>query len=423
MLKQRLLLLFLVVFITSFIVNAGGDRGCDSNGLSTERSLYVRDCDNYEGDNNTNDNHEPDNNTSDNHEPDNNTSDNHEPDNNTSDNHEPDNNTSDNHEPDNNISDSHEPDNNISDNHEPDNNISDSHEPDNNISDNHERVEVCHIPPGNTEAANTITISKNAVDAHLEHGDSIGACAEPAPPPTDIDQDGIPDNTDNCPWVPNPLQEDSDTNGIGDACQDTDQDAVIDTIDNCPWVPNPDQIDADGDGIGDACQDTDQDAVIDTIDNCPWVPNPDQIDADGDGIGAACDIDDTLGNGDVQFRLTWIGHDDLDLHVYDPSNEHIGWWNPTSASGGELDVDDRPLCTDDSSLEHVENVYWPIDGAPVGDFGAYVDAYDNCDGLVDEWHLQAWIDGVTVLDVYGNTDMGTLSAPFNLNDLFVITNF
>ena len=33
-----------------------------------------------------------------------------------------------------------------------------------------------------------------------------------------MDGDGIPDTLDNCPLTPNPLQEDIDGDGIGDAC-------------------------------------------------------------------------------------------------------------------------------------------------------------------------------------------------------------
>lgn len=43
--------------------------------------------------------------------------------------------------------------------------------------------------------------------------------------PTDADADGEPDETDNCPAIPNPLQEDADGDGFGDVC------------DNCPVDP------------------------------------------------------------------------------------------------------------------------------------------------------------------------------------------
>ena len=46
---------------------------------------------------------------------------------------------------------------------------------------------------------------------------------------------------DNCPGVPNALQQDTDGDLVGDAC------------DNCPMVPNTNQYDSDQDGIGDAC--------------------------------------------------------------------------------------------------------------------------------------------------------------------------
>jgi lysophospholipase L1-like esterase len=43
---------------------------------------------------------------------------------------------------------------------------------------------------------------------------------EPTPPPVpDIDRDGIPDVTDNCPNKWNPIQLDADQDGVGDACE------------------------------------------------------------------------------------------------------------------------------------------------------------------------------------------------------------
>ncbi len=38
------------------------------------------------------------------------------------------------------------------------------------------KVEICHIPPGNPSNFHTITVSTNALEAHLAHGDLGGAC-------------------------------------------------------------------------------------------------------------------------------------------------------------------------------------------------------------------------------------------------------
>ncbi|HYO53023.1 hypothetical protein [Archangium sp.] len=38
------------------------------------------------------------------------------------------------------------------------------------------KVTLCHIPPGNPARAHTITVGQPAVRAHLQHGDTLGAC-------------------------------------------------------------------------------------------------------------------------------------------------------------------------------------------------------------------------------------------------------
>ncbi len=88
----------------------------------------------------------------------------------------------------------------------------------------------------------------------------------------DTDGDGARDDVDNCPVDANPAQTNSDTDGMGDACDpDDDNDGDLDSSDNCPLVFNPTQSDVDIDGIGDACDG----------------------DLDGDGFSVPADCDDT----------------------------------------------------------------------------------------------------------------------------------
>jgi hypothetical protein len=83
-------------------------------------------------------------------------------------------------------------------------------------------------------------------------------------PLRDTDGDGVPDDTDNCPTVPNADQASArDSDAFGDAC------------DLCPDIATEFNHDEDGDHVGDEC------------DVCPGAAGF-QTDPHGDGVGDAC---------------------------------------------------------------------------------------------------------------------------------------
>ena len=142
----------------------------------------------------------------------------------------------------------------------------------------------------------------------------------------DDDNDEFSDGIDNCVFISNPDQVDSNNDGVGDAC-DRDGDGVIDSEDLFPDDPNEsidtdndgvgnnadddddndgildvddafpldknESVDTDGDGIGNnADTDDDNDGILDADDNCSLISSPNQTDTDGDGFGNVCDLDD-----------------------------------------------------------------------------------------------------------------------------------
>jgi len=73
----------------------------------------------------------------------------------------------------------------------------------------------------------------HSAEAFLRMWEQIPAFAPPPPP--DQDNDGVPDEYDNCPDITNAEQTDSDADGVGDACEivkcDVDTDGDIDISD------------------------------------------------------------------------------------------------------------------------------------------------------------------------------------------------
>jgi hypothetical protein len=92
----------------------------------------------------------------------------------------------------------------------------------------------------------------------------------------------------------------------------------------------------------------------------------------------ATTIEERLGaasaqGGEIQISLSWNDYNDLDLHCIDPRGEEIWFNNRRSRSGGTLDIDQNahfPFTT-----TPVENIYWPIGGAPTGRYKIFVVFY------------------------------------------------
>jgi hypothetical protein len=158
----------------------------------------------------------------------------------------------------------------------------------------------------------------------------------------DADGDGVSDELDNCPYVPNRDQLDTDGDGVGDAC------------DNCVSIPNKDQSDINGNGIGDVCDpDMDGDGILNAADNCPRIPNKDQA---YKGI--------TIGTANYAGTASQLG---------DACNPDI------DGDGVANAVDDCPLIFD------------PQQNTPPGtagcttdlDHDGVADQYDNCIGVAN----------------------------------------
>ena len=85
------------------------------------------------------------------------------------------------------------------------------------------------------------------------------------------------------------------------------------------------------------------------------------------------------GTGLLQISLSWDQLNDVDLHLIDPLGEEIYYANPTSSSGGQLDVDSNAACVIDEINN--ENIFYedsPEVTIPQGEYEVLVDLWSNC---------------------------------------------
>ncbi len=91
----------------------------------------------------------------------------------------------------------------------------------------------------------------------------------------DKDGDGIPDDVDQCPTVPEDFDGFEDHDGCPDP--DNDGDRIPDAIDKCPNTPENLNGYQDADGCPDEAPDRDHDGIPDDLDKCPDAGGPDII--------------------------------------------------------------------------------------------------------------------------------------------------
>lgn len=262
-----------------------------------------------------------------------------------------------------------------------------------------DKVTICHKP--GTPAQQTLQVAKPALSGHLGHGDTQGPCGPP--PPVDADGDGFV---------------------VDDDCNDNDAsinpgatEVPYDGIDqNCD---GQDLTDVDGDGYdggegGADCDDAD--VAI----------NPGATDIPNDDIDQNCDGEDLIvGDGSVRVTLTWDSDDDVDLHVIDPNGFRIFYADKVAPSGGVLDRDDNVgfACGADPEPGGVENVFWPIAGAPSGTYTVEIHSYKDCAPAETNFTLQVFVGGNLVDTITGTAGGGGGAGPGSPGALMATTTF
>ncbi len=178
----------------------------------------------------------------------------------------------------------------------------------------------------------------------------------------DMDNDGVPDDVDQCPELP----EDRDGFEDSDGCPelDNDDDGVLDKDDACPNVAGIPTDDPKTNGCPDTrppppkIGDRDHDGILDDVDRCPDQPEdkdgnldddgcPDPDD-DGDGIS---DVQDACprepGEPSTDPKLNGCPNPDRDGDTYDNAADKCPdepeTWNGVQDDDGCPDTGGKPL--------------------------------------------------------------------------------
>ena len=245
-------------------------------------------------------------------------------------------------------------------------------------------------------------------------------------PQTDSDNDGSPDDSDNCPDIANADQEDIDNDNIGDVCDDDiDGDGVLNVDDNCPTIPNSDQSDVNGNGIGDLC-DTEC-GLFDSSDTP--IAIPDNFD---NGIDSSIDFTDafTITDVNVTVNITHTYDGDLTLILTSPSGTSAVL---STQNGGNENNFIATVFDDDADIS-IQGGAAPFTGAFFPEEALAIfndessggiwtlnvaDGFGQDTGTIDSWSLEvcgllplsvAEYDGFNAFRIYPNPNQGSFNV-------------
>jgi len=179
--------------------------------------------------------------------------------------------------------------------------------------------------------------------------------------PPDLDLDGVPEPSDQCPGTPQ--GEAVDAQGCGPSQVDGDGDGVSDAVDECPNTLPGVPVNAAGCPTPPAGQDADEDGIEDNSDLCPDTPPGAPVNSDGCSQSQLDDDADGVTN-------------DVDQCPDTPGNAAV---DANGCASSQLDDDGDGVANDvDQCMDTDQGVTVGPDGCPLP-----VDADSDGDGVPD----------------------------------------
>ena len=224
------------------------------------------------------------------------------------------------------------------------------------------KVTLCHVPPGNPAATQTLVVGEAAVGAHLAHGDQLGACAAACPSSCD---DGNLCTTDAC--------------GADGLCVHSPvscEDGVVCTLDACDPAVGCLRLPNDGLSCNDGNDCTSADSCSGT--ECRGAP-----------IAGCCTIDTDCGDGDPCTEdACFLGSCHNPARSCAVENKCLAGFCNANAEGAcettDVSCDDSNVCTDDSCDAVSGCTHVPTASPPEPFEISCRDEIDNdCDGAPD----------------------------------------